>query len=146
MKHVQTAYFLTCKYPEVITSENCYLLSPMTGFMGLYGSYKVTRGPATLMTPFSKPNKRADQSMMRLSRDNVSLEARLANMICFWAVWHVAWVVKSIPFFKMTMGHVTPKYLLIEIVVMMFCLNCWFVPFGAPAGYRVGVSTIGHQG
>lgn len=112
--------------------------------MGLYGSYKVTRGSANLMTPFSRPNKRGDPNMMRLSRDNISLEARLANMICFWAVWHVAWVIKSIPFFKLTMDHVAPKYLLAEIVVMMFCLNCWFVPSGAPQGYRVGVSTRGH--
>lgn len=79
--------------------------------------------------------------MMRLSRDHVSLEDRLANMMCFWALWHVAWVVKSIPFFKLTIEHIAPKYLLIEMVVMLFCLNCWFVPAGAPQGFRVGVST-----
>jgi hypothetical protein len=97
------------------------------------------------MYPFSKPGKKKDPDMMRLSRDHVSLEARLANMMCFWALWHVAWVVKSIPFFKLTIEHIAPKYLLIEMVVMLFCLNCWFVPAGAPHGFRVGVSIMSCQ-
>lgn len=113
----------------------------IAGFMGLYGSYKITRGPAALMYPFSQSAKKKDPSLMRLSRDHVSLEARLANMMSFWALWHVAWVVKSIPFFKLTVEQIAPKYLLVEMVVMLFCLNCWFVPAGAPPGFRVGVST-----
>ncbi|KAI5450856.1 hypothetical protein NCC49_002597 [Naganishia albida] len=90
--------------------------------------------------------KKKDPSLMRLSRDHVSLEARLANMMSFWALWHVAWVVKSIPFFKLTVEQIAPKYLLGEMVVMLFCLNCWFVPAGAPPGVRVGFASFAfHQ-
>jgi hypothetical protein len=80
------------------------------GFLGMYGTLKL------LLV-----NGRTDRRRRNIRR--IPLEVRQYNMLCFWALWHIASSVKKVPFFKFTMSKVAPKFLLVEIVVMMLCLN-----------------------
>lgn len=118
---------------------------PETGFLGLYSSYKLTRRP-TQQLGGSKSNGKQRKAVWEKNSSQVqprrkisSFKEHLSNMLCFWSLWHVACVIKSIPFFKLTMNHVAPKYLLIEMSLMMFCLNFWYLH----RGRRVGVSIVG---
>jgi hypothetical protein len=80
----------------------------LQGFFGLYGTLKLTEGI---------------DDKQRLNPKEIPINSRAYNVLCFWAIWHIAWAIKTLPYFKWTVEKIAPGYLLAELIVMLICIN-----------------------
>jgi hypothetical protein len=92
------------------------------GIMGLVGSKSLTR---------PKTGKENNGELAKAI-------SQLANMLCFWSLWHAILIIENFPWFDYVVSQGGAKYLLVKTLVMILCLN-WYLP-GRSGGPPMGVS------